>query len=95
MLERDSISNNSHNNVAIKGGSIVLNCPFKSYPAAKFLWYFNKLNEATTTTTPETTTTITSDNTPQIMPIRLVSTVTPTVQNKDNRRVKGLILRDV
>uniref|UniRef100_A0A336MHG5 CSON015462 protein n=1 Tax=Culicoides sonorensis TaxID=179676 RepID=A0A336MHG5_CULSO len=91
MLERDSISNNnSHNIVAIRGGSIILNCPFKSYPAAKFSWYLtNKTNEATTTTG-----TVTIDNTiGKLAPTPIISTGSSLSHLKDNRRVKGLICK--
>ncbi|XP_063704517.1 uncharacterized protein LOC134833940 [Culicoides brevitarsis] len=84
MLERDSISNNSHI-VAMRGGSIVLNCPFKSYPAAKFSWYFNKLNDATMTTTPLTTATAADTTVATTTSVRLVSSASFTPSTKDNR----------
>lgn len=45
MLARDLTTASANGNqtiTAVVGESIVLNCPFKSYPAANFSWYFNK-----------------------------------------------------
>lgn len=90
-MERDLIQDNQgitsttkagNVTLATVGEAVVLNCPFKSYPSAQFTWFINK----------------TTSDMGNKFPLKIAATAplpgASGIQQKDIRRVKGLIVEN-